>query len=513
MTAGWQLARPFLGQTIVNALAPDALAYPVVISEPALAQIHDLAGAGVTAPYRIAQPDFVQVQALAPMGLVYGYSLGGALADAFFPAERYEPVRLLATAPAGAATAQVVIIAEEGIEGALRLDSFRSDVAIRNEDVDILGTTNVELIFDDIALVADGIVQLSNAVSIQNGQITALSNANIGINSQINDLQNNVSGLSTGQINLQSQVTSQGGQITALSEADIITSAQINNLQNSVSGLGNAQLSLQSQVSAQGDDLDILSDAQLSTAAQLTTLSGTVVAQGSSQIMQQTAITVIDGRVTKVETGIGLRINQDGRVIGRIDLTGTNGTANLDFEATTIRFFDGTSAKPIMQVENGKLEVCGELVVTNSIRSGAVTITAERDSTSAISLVSGGFGTWTSVPGLSASVQSDSGDVVEISTTLTPWANNAGGSAWLIAARLLRDGVPIANSGVLMEWDSIASGTISIATPFQARYGGTGGNNVLSVQVRVSAASSGNASMPPALEIRRGRMEVRRLRR
>ncbi|GER00935.1 hypothetical protein JCM17845_15580 [Iodidimonas gelatinilytica] len=510
---GYRLSTPSVGEIVTNHLTGVGIAVAYRLSTPAVGQIHALTGVGIAAAYRLSTPAVKQIHALTGAGITTAYRLSTPAVDAFFPAEHYEPVRLLATAPDGAVSAQVVVIADANVDGLLRLDNFRSDVAVRDSDVDILGTTNAEIILGSIDANSNSIISLASTVTLQGGQLTSLSQADIRTQARISGLESGVSGLADTQVQIQSQVTSQGDSITANSVA--ITSLQntVSNQGSDLTATANALDSLKTTVTSQGDSITALSSAQTSTQAQVTDLGGTVSNQVLTLISQQSAITVIDGRVETVESNIGLRIDQDGRVIGRIDLSGSNGTSNLDFMADTIRFFDGTSAKPIMQVTEGQLEICGDLVATGSIRANAITLTEQRDSTSAISLVSGGFETWTSVPGLSATVASDIGDVIEVSTTLTPWANNAGGSAWLIAARLLRNGTPVANSGVLMEWDSIASGSLSIATPFQARYNGTGGNDLLQVQVRVSAASSGKASMPPALEIRRGRMEVRRLRR
>lgn len=72
-----------------------------------------------------------------------------------------------------------------------------------------------------------------------------------------------------------------------------------------------------------------------------------------------------------------VRLNAEGRVIGRIHLDGTGGTSTLDMEAGTIRLWNGSSAVAPFEVSGGVVRMVNAEATTLSVGSGSQEISID----------------------------------------------------------------------------------------------------------------------------------------
>lgn len=260
----------------------------------------------------------------------------------------YDPYYDVFVVPSGALKARVIAYTSADFEGEVQLDSFTGDPAIRNIDIDILGTTNVSLITDDITANASAISSLSSTVTSINGVVTANSSAITSINSSIVDLGNDISGNASAISTLETTVTSQGSSISA--NASAITA-------------------LSSTVTTQGSTLS-------ATASAVTTL--------------QTNVTVIDGQIVDIHAQWGVTVDVNGRVTGTVQLDADDSHSTFAVNADKFVIYNGSTEEEVFTVTGGEVFINDEKVGTGSIVVDAVSSTDSQTYGTTGSLANGG---------------------------------------------------------------------------------------------------------------------------
>src|SRR5690554_5033038 len=111
-------------------------------------------------------------------------------------------------------------------------------------------TTNVELTSIDQTLTAQAssIFQLETTVTEQGGEIQANASAILGIESNIDDIENDVSGVSSAVLQLDTRVTSNEGAISSNASAILAAESRITDAENDIDANADAVLQLDSEV-------------------------------------------------------------------------------------------------------------------------------------------------------------------------------------------------------------------------------------------------------------------------
>lgn len=182
---------------------------------------------------------------------------------------------------------------------------------------------------------------------------TARADADSALTTSIETLDAQVNDPTTGLPNAHARVTTEA---SARASADSALTTSITTLDAQVNhpttGLPNAHARVTSEASARAS-----ADTALSSS--ITTLTATVNDPSTGLAAAHTAVTIEASARASADGQIharwGVNIDSNGRVTGRINLNGTNGTTTLDLLATTIRMFDGTNDLPLFNLTDGIL--------------------------------------------------------------------------------------------------------------------------------------------------------------
>lgn len=236
--------------------------------------------------------------------------------------------------------------------------------------------------FDSAAIVAtareavagDGYAKASQVTLIE-ASITALDTA---IRATIEDtrvtLVSETESLARTINRVEATFTGEFGDITALIEeeslaratADGALATRTSNLEASVDTPGTGLLARVATVeSTYATDSEVSAAISQEVTARNNAISSSVLVETNARIAADGAI----------HSQWGVRLNENGRMIGRIQLNGTNGTSTLDMEAGTIRLWNGTAAVPPFQLVGGQVRVANLSIISSDVGGLAATAT------------------------------------------------------------------------------------------------------------------------------------------
>src|SRR5690554_5924924 len=165
-------------------------------------------------------------------------------------------------------------------------------------------TTNVELTSIDQTLTAQAssIFQLETTVTEQGGEIQANASAILGIESNIDDIENDVSGVSSAVLQLDTRVTSNEGAISSNASAILAAETRITDNENDIGANSSSILSLDSRVTANEGNISSNASAILAAESRITDAENDIGANADAVLQLDSEVQVIDGEITTLKS-------------------------------------------------------------------------------------------------------------------------------------------------------------------------------------------------------------------
>jgi hypothetical protein len=209
---------------------------------------------------------------------------------------------------------------------------------------------------------------LPNAHARITSEETARATADTAISTSVTTLDAQVNNATTGLPNAHARITSEE---TARTNADSAISSSVSTLDAQVNhattGLPNAHARITSEQTARANADSAITSNVNTLSAQVNDPTTGLPAAHSAVTTEASARANADG---SIHAHWGIRLDANGRVIGRINLNGTNGTSTLDFDAGTIRMWNGSSAVAPFVLEGGVVTM-QNVVVKSSLDVGS----------------------------------------------------------------------------------------------------------------------------------------------
>src|SRR5690554_4499384 len=165
-------------------------------------------------------------------------------------------------------------------------------------------TTNVELTSIDQTLTAQAssIFQLETTVTEQGGEIQANASAILGIESNIDDIENDVSGVSSAVLQLDTRVTSNEGAISSNASAILAAETRITDNENDIDANASSILSLDSRVTVNEGNISSNASAILAAESRITDAENDIGANADAVLQLDSEVQVIDGEITTLKS-------------------------------------------------------------------------------------------------------------------------------------------------------------------------------------------------------------------